>query len=59
MHVPGKRAKKEKPEKRQDANGRTVPISRHPSQKVRERMERAMPGAPASDMKVLRRIASA
>lgn len=41
----GKRAKKEEPEKRQNAYGRTVPLSKHPSQKVRERMERAMPGS--------------
>lgn len=56
MNVLGKRArketpaKKEKPEKRQDATGRTIPISRHPNQKVQERMERAMPGASASDV---------
>lgn len=39
------KAPKKQQEKRQNAFGRTVPYSAKPSQKVKERMARAMPGA--------------
>ena len=39
------KAPKKETEKRQNAFGRTVPWSAKPSQKVQERMARAMPGA--------------
>ena len=53
-----KRQKKEPPEKRQNEMGRTVPYSRQPSQKVQERMERAMPGAGPLDAQFCRTVCS-
>jgi hypothetical protein len=44
-----KRRKKEPEEKRVDEHGNTVRYSAHPSQKTRERIDRALPGRSARD----------